>query len=364
MKPQRLLPAALMLTLLPLAAACGGVPKTTLDGRDELPATKDGLILTIADTGTGPQFLLVDPDGGDMKTWQLADDRGIQEAGKACLGQWNHGSWLSEDDAIFYNGQLGCKEGPWILEDDGGVKRFKDLPDDLDAADLAGALPSPDGGRIAFIQAYKDEDDEDREDVAVLDVAGETWEQLSELPPGKVLAMDWSPAGNALAILHWDADEEELNIRRVDLDGNETLLLGGDKDADLDLDEDQIRPMLKWSPDGATLAFVHEDEPESLQLLDLATGEVEERELPTDADDMKDKGGDADESGIHAFAWSPDSDDLVLATGGRCFKRLTEAGRVAECTDLLYTAPATGDDDPEMLTDVLQSGTVDLNWIR
>ncbi|MFI0609216.1 MAG: hypothetical protein ACH37Z_15160 [Anaerolineae bacterium] len=364
MKPLRLIPAALLLTLLPLAAACGGAPKATLDGRDDLPDDKDGLILSIADTGTGPQFLVVDPDGGDMETWQLADNRGIQEDGKSCAGAQHRSSWLPEDDTVFFNGQLGCADGPWLLDQNGDVERFKDLPDDLDPEDLTGALPSPDGGRIAFIETYQDEDDEDREDVAVIDVAGESWEQLSQLPPGEILAMDWSPTGDALAILHWDTDEESLSIRRVDLAGEETVLIGSDDDGDLDLDEGRIRPMLKWSPDGATLAFVHEDEPQRLQLLDLATGELDERDMEVDEDDMMDKGGDADDSGINAFAWSPDSDEVVLATGGRCFKRLTEAGRVAECTDLLYTAEVAADDTPEALTDVLQLDTMDLNWVR
>ena len=39
-------------------------------------------------------------------------------------------------------------------------------------------------------------------------------------------------------------------------------------------------------------------------------------------------------------------------------------GRVAECTDLLYTAEVAADDTPEALTDVLQLDTMDLNWVR
>lgn len=365
MKSQAYSRLLLSLALWPLVAACGGAPQTTLEGRSELPDEEDGLIVGIADTGTGPQFLLVDPDGGDVETWQLDDDRGIQEQGQACTEGRPRLAWMEEDASFLYNGQMGCQDGPWTIDDKGRVKRLGDLPDDLDTEDLVGALPAPRGGRIAFVQRYQDDDDEDYEDVAVIEENREDWAQWSELPPGRILAMDWSPEGDALAVLHWDSDEEQLSIRRIDAEGNETLLLGEDQDADLDLDEDQIRPFLRWSPDGTTLAFVHEEAPDSLQLLDLASSEVEEWELATDPDDLPAENSTADESGIQAMAWSPDGDEVLLATGGRCFKRITREGRVEECTDLLYTASLEDEDEePKALTEVQQRGTVDLVWPR
>lgn len=366
MKSQAYSRALLSLALAPLlVTACGGAPQTALDGRSELPDEEDGLIVAIAGTGTGPQFLVVDPDGGDLETWQLDDDRGIQEQGQACLEGRPRLSWWEAEEAFFYNGQLGCQDGPWLIDDRGRVKRYSDLPDDLDPEDLVGALPAPAGGRLAFVQIYEDEDDEEHQDVAVIAENGEDWEQWSELPPGEILAMEWSPAGDALALLHWDSDEEQLSIRQVDQDGQETLLLGEDQDADLDLDEGRIRPFLRWSPDGSRLAFVHEDEPDSLMLLDLASSEVEERDLATDPDDLPAENSSPDESGIQAMAWSPDGEEVLLATGGRCFKRVTREGRVEECTDLLYTASLDDEDEePKALTEVQQLGSLDLVWPR
>ena len=175
---------------------------------------------------------------------------------------------------------------------------------------------SPDGSRIAFVRT-RDEESQ----VWILPVAGGEPRPLTDLPPGKIKALEWSPDGVLLAIVfHKDPAPElrkekkqpvarhitrlryrEEGVGFFDPERDHVHVVGVDDGRIVQLTRgewDDSAPA--WSPDGRSIAFVsnrHPDADYRLDDLDLwvvPSGGGEPRKIPTPR------------GPVDAPAWSPD----------------------------------------------------------
>ena len=225
---------------------------------------------------------------------------------------------------------------------------------------------SPDGKTVAYTDGFSDKTSGIVEDVYLFDIASKRSRRITQLAPGSVYQLVWSPDSKVLAFWHRDTKKTLKTLYQINSDGsNLQVLLDAKNDLPI-----QIHPSLsfndeamKWSPDGRYLALLSSAKAnnsfnikgETIWLIDLTTKKLRKL-FPAPPNSP---GG-----GIQDFAWSPDGQKIVFAAGydGKCHRPWLPISTY-ECTNFLYLVDVNGG-QPTKVTKIPQSTATRLLWLE
>ncbi len=225
---------------------------------------------------------------------------------------------------------------------------------------------SPDGKTVAYTDGFSDKTSGIVEDVYLFDIASQRSRRITQLAPGSVYQLVWSPDSKVLAFWHRDTKKTLKTLYQINSDGsNLQVLLDAKNDLPI-----QIHPSLsfndeamKWSPDGRYLALLSSAKAnnsfnikgETIWLLDLTTKKLRKL-FPAPPNSP---GG-----GIQDFAWSPDGQKIVFAAGydGKCHRPWLPISPY-ECTNFLYLVDVNGGQLTKV-TKIPQSTATRLLWLE
>lgn len=158
-----------------------------------------------------------------------------------------------DGNAIVFEPQ-GSGHALWVMNADGtGARLLHDIPaTQMRDGDFGSVRYSPDGSRIAFLQAPPGDTNQLR--VHVMDADGTDVRQLSD-EPGSLVETDlaWSPDGTSIAFDRWRQDQSTLEwviqpLGIVSVDGGETRSIGPTPVSD--------GAWFDFSPDGTSLVSI------------------------------------------------------------------------------------------------------------
>ena len=191
----------------------------------------------------------------------------------------------------------------------------------------ASPVPAPTGRHLVYVHTY-----EDRDTLAIVDVAGCSWPQILAEGADFYMQPAWHPRGDRLAWIEWDHPQMPWDGTRLVLGKlarsrhglpslRTTEVLAGDADTAI------AQPC--FSPDGRYLVYASDERGYSnLWCRDLASGDT--RCLYEDANDVATP---AWAQGMRAFSWAADSRTLY-------FVRSENSQRLAYALDFASGAVA------------------------
>lgn len=166
------------------------------------------------------------------------------------------------------------------------------FPTKIDVRQVDGAVPSPDGKSIAFIN---------RGDVFVTSVEYNTTKQITHTPQAE-RQLTWNPDGKSLLYTserdgHWNIYTAKMGHSDDPNFENATVII---EEALFPVNDKVERTYASYSPDGKKLAYI--EDRNKLMVKDLATGKVTQL---LDGKTHRSRGGG------YGYKWSPDSKWIV-----------------------------------------------------
>jgi len=347
-------PLGLFVSISIFLGGCGVLRAANIKSITNLPRDQD-VILNITDVNDKPGWYVVNPTDWKMSRWEFFNNipTPLNEETRR-----SNVSWSPQNQRLLY-----AKKA---ITSNGAVEVLK-IDDKGDLNSNQQTL-SPDGKTIAYTDgSYIDKTSGLVEDIYLFNIATQRSQRITQLAPGTVYQLVWSPDSKALAFWHKDTKKLSKTLYKIRSDGSNLRTILDSKD-DLPI---RIYPSLsfddektKWSPDGRYLAFLGRLKPnkgvnsinsETIWLLDLTTNQLREL-FPAPP---KIPG-----SGIQDLAWSPDGQKIVFAAGydGECHQSWLPISPY-ECTQFLYLVDVNGS-QPTKVTKIPQSTATRLLWLE
>jgi dipeptidyl aminopeptidase/acylaminoacyl peptidase len=311
-------------------------------------------ILNITDVNDQTGWYLVNPTDWKMSKWEFPNNspNPLNEETRR-----SNVSWSSQSQRLLYAKKSVSSNG--VVE----VLKIDDKGD----LNSNQQILSPDGKTIAYTDGSRiDKTFGIVEDIYLFDIASQRSRRITQLAPGTVYQLVWSPESKSLAFWHWDTKKTSKTLYQINSDGSNLRVLLDAKD---DLPT-RIHPSfpsfndekIKWSPDGHYLALLSSSKAnnsvnsQTIWLLDVTTKKLREL-FPAPP---KTPGG-----GIQDFAWSPDSQKIVFAAGydGKCRPSSWLALGGYKCTNFLYLVDVNGG-QPTKVTKIPQDSATRLLWLE
>lgn len=164
---------------------------------------------------------------------------------------------------------------------------------------------------------------------------------------------NWAPNGKEIVFESYDQDAQTFSLYKINQDGSGLTHL-----------TEQIsgnNRLPKWSPDGTKIAFLHTtvaEEAPSIWVIDADGGEL------STVFNAPSNEHNAFIGGVRNFAWSPDSKQLVFASGheGPC-KAISLDAKTVSCNEHIYIINIENSDLIKLNNRPLYRH-YDLMWIR
>lgn len=163
----------------------------------------------------------------------------------------------------------------------------------------------------------------------------------------------WAPNGKEIVFESYERDTQSFSLHKINADGSELTPLADQ------IGGDNWEP--KWSPDGTKIAFLHSnlrDKAPSLWVMNTDGGEMRVAFKPRATESNTFAGG------VSSFSWSPDSKQLVFASGheGPCSSFSLDA-ETTSCGKRIYIVNVDGS-GLKKITNRPQPHYCDFIWIR
>lgn len=304
------------------------------------------------------------PEGNDLIAFTRGDsqvDLFIISADTSIIWKWNWGntnvpddismrssiSWSPQKQVISFSGysNIQSREVGFILSPTGDIKEIQ----------LTGIYSehswSPDGTKIAL--SYPDDTSNRGHDIYIQDVNNLELQRLVSLPTDDD-SPSWATDGGSIVFDSYDFDKRVFTVHQVRVDGTELRTLA------TEIGGNNRQP--QWSPNSMKIAFLHSDniqQPLSLWIMDVNGINPKPIFIPDRTESESLAGG------VRSFAWSPDGQRLVFASGheGPCRKVVTSDAETTSCEERIYIINIDGT-GLNVLTPNPQPRHYDLAWIR
>jgi Tol biopolymer transport system component len=162
---------------------------------------------------------------------------------------------------------------------------------------------SPGGTQVVYSSAVEASSGQNQEELYIRSDDGLNEQRLTSMPSNEGRP-SWSPTSEEIVFESYNYESAQFSLYKIRADGMGLMLLAEQLDGS--------NRMPKWSPNGTKIAFLHAGSPLEnyrLWIIDVDTAKVKP------IFDLQPRKGDFDVGGVYSFAWSPNGNQLIFASG-------------------------------------------------